>query len=90
MDKRLHAYYSGTVQGVGFRFAAERLAVSTGITGWVKNLPDGRVEVLCEGKEAALVEFLEKIAGLFHEYIHDADIGWEESKNEFIGFDIRF
>ena len=55
MTKRFHAYYSGSVQGVGFRFAAQRAASNFGLTGWVRNLGDGRVEVLCEGKEPACV-----------------------------------
>ncbi|OGW77945.1 MAG: hypothetical protein A3K16_01400 [Omnitrophica bacterium RIFCSPLOWO2_01_FULL_45_24] len=90
MDKRLHAYYSGSVQGVGFRFTAERAASSLGLTGWVKNLRDERVEILCEGKEAALKEFLEKLNNIFKEYIRDYDIEWSEATGEFGEFDIRF
>ncbi len=90
MDKRLHAYYSGSVQGVGFRFTAERSASSLGLTGWAKNLPDGCVEVVCEGPEPALKEFLEKIDRVFRQYIRDSDIEWSEAKDEFDGFDIRF
>ncbi len=58
MRKRIHVYYSGMVQGVGFRFTAEKLAKGLGLAGWVKNLRDGRVEVLCEGEEADLVSFI--------------------------------
>ncbi len=90
MEKRLHVYYSGSVHGVGFRFTAERTAASLGLVGWVKNLRDGRVEVLCEGKEAALKEFLNKIDGVFGEYIRDADVEWSGASGEFAGFDIRF
>ena len=90
MNKRLHAYYSGSVQDVGFRFTAERSASSLGLTGWVKNLRDGRVEVLCEGREAALKGFSEKINDIFKEYIRDIDIEWGEATGEFEEFDIRF
>ena len=90
MNKRLHAYYSGSVQGVGFRFTAERLASALSITGWVKNLMNGRVELLCEGKESALKEFLEKLNNIFKQYICDSDIEWEEATGEFSEFDIRF
>jgi len=90
MNKRLHAYYSGSVQGVGFRFTAERLALGLGLTGWVRNLRDGRVEVLCEGPESALKEFSEKVNNIFKEYIRDNDIEWSEAMGEFDGFDIRF
>ena len=90
MKKRAHIYYSGSVQGVGFRFTAERYAASLGLTGWVKNLGDGRVEVLCEGKESALKEFLQKIDNVFKQYIRDADINWDEATGKFSDFDIRF
>ena len=90
MNKRLHIYYSGSVQGVGFRFTAERTASSLGLIGWVKNLRDGRVEVLCEGREAALKEFSQKMNDIFKEYIRDRDVDWGEATGEFEEFDIRF
>ena len=90
MNKRLHAYYSGSVQGVGFRYSAERTAELFKITGWVKNLRDGRVELVCEGKDASLKEFLQKIEAMFGSYIQDKDIGWKEATGEFDYFDIRF
>ena len=90
MNKRLHTYYSGSVQGVGFRFTAERIALSLDIMGWVKNLRDGRVEILCEGRESALKEFLAKLNNIFKEYIHDCETEWDAATAEFGEFDIRF
>lgn len=90
MNKRLHAYYSGSVQGVGFRFTAERTAYSLDLTGWARNLADGRVEVVCEGKEPALKDFLLKIEDVFRDYIRDCDVEWASATGEFSGFDIRF
>lgn len=90
MNKRFHAYYSGSVQGVGFRYTGQHLAASLGVTGWVKNLRDGRVELLCEGKEVSLKEFLTKIEGVFGTYILDRDIEWGNATGEFDRFDIRF
>lgn len=90
MNKRLHIYYSGSVQGVGFRYMAERYALDLGLTGWTKNLKDGRVEVVCEGKDAVLQEFIKKIQTTFEGYIRDADMEWQNATNEFYGFDIRF
>ena len=90
MNKRLHAYYYGSVQGVGFRFSAERTANSLGLTGWVRNSRDGRVEIMCEGEKPALQNFLKKIEDLFREYIRDVDAEWLDATGEFDGFDIRF
>ncbi len=90
MKKRIHAYYSGSVQGVGFRFTAERVAGSLGLTGWVRNLRDGRVEVVCEGPESALKAFLEKIDSVFKGYVRDSDIEWSDATSEFSNFDISF
>ena len=55
------ALVSGRVQGVGFRFFAERAARAAGVRGWVRNLPDGRVETLAEGEESAVAQYFEKI-----------------------------
>lgn len=51
---RKHFYFSGRVQGVGFRFQACRLARSLGLTGYVRNLSDGRVELEAQGEEYAV------------------------------------
>ncbi|MGE5276337.1 MAG: acylphosphatase [Acidobacteriota bacterium] len=51
----------GRVQGVGFRFFAERAANELGVTGWVRNLPDGKVESLAEGEEEAVARYLERL-----------------------------
>jgi acylphosphatase len=52
---------AGRVQGVGFRYFAERAARDLGVHGWVRNLPDGAVESLVEGEEAAVAHYLEKL-----------------------------
>lgn len=88
--KRAHIYFSGLVQGVGFRFAAERFGSSLGLGGWVKNLPDGRVEVVCEGPEKDIDQFLRQMNRIFEARIDDADITWGDPAGEFETFDIRF
>ncbi|HPM42607.1 MAG TPA: acylphosphatase [Candidatus Omnitrophota bacterium] len=88
--KRAHIYYSGSVQGVGFRFSAERFALSFGISGWAKNLADGRVEVLCEGQDEEIDRFLQEINRVFKEHIEDTEIEWDEPTGEFDTFEIRF
>jgi acylphosphatase len=91
MKKRLHAYYSGTVQGVGFRFTAERIALDLRLHGWVRNLFDGRVEVVCEGEEPDLVGFLDKMKnGPMKHYITNAQVKWREATGEFADFGIKF
>jgi acylphosphatase len=56
--KRTHVYVSGIVQGVFFRHYARERALELGIAGWVKNLPDGRVEAVFEGEEKAIDEMI--------------------------------
>ncbi len=90
MKKRIHVYYSGRVQGVGFRFTVERLAIDLGLTGWVKNLPDSKVELVCEGKEEDLHKILDKIDDYFTAYIRQKDVHWMPANGEFTGFEIRF
>lgn len=91
MKKRIHVFYSGRVQGVGFRFTAERIAHALGINGWVRNLRDGRVEVVAEGDGPKLTEFLDRIEkGPLQHYIRDADTTWEDSRGEFSTFGIVF
>ena len=54
-------FYEGRVQGVGFRFTVKQLARGFEVTGWVKNLPDGRVELQCCGDAGEVEAFLEDI-----------------------------
>jgi acylphosphatase len=89
MIQRAHLYYSGKVQGVGFRFTVKDMADKSGVCGWVKNLSDGRVEVLAEAEDAVLKEFLDKINEYFSRYIQDADISWEPAVNDFKDFNIK-
>lgn len=55
---RRHIYVSGRVQGVGFRFRTQHFAVGLGLTGWVKNLDDGRVEMEVQGTEEGIRQLL--------------------------------
>ncbi|MBN1871079.1 MAG: acylphosphatase [Candidatus Omnitrophica bacterium] len=91
MEKRVHILYSGMVQGVGFRFTAERVAANLRLKGWVKNLADGRVEAVLEGEEDKLTIFVEKIkSGPMRRYIRNAEIDWSEPTKEFGDFIIKF
>lgn len=63
MKVRKHIYFSGMVQGVGFRYRATYLAQSKELTGWVKNLFDGRVEMEVQGEEDHIERFLKELQG---------------------------
>jgi len=76
MKKQVHLYYSGKVQGVGFRLGAREAAGDLGVTGWVRNLSDGRVEISVEAKEDTLKDFLARINKMFSRYIADTEIIW--------------
>jgi acylphosphatase len=79
------------VQGVGFRYTVQDIALNLGIRGWVKNLKDGRVEVVAEAEEKKLKEFLERISrGPLGRYIEDMNISWEKPAMEFNDFEIAF
>jgi acylphosphatase len=90
MKRQIHAYYSGRVQGVGFRFTAEDLARQLGVYGWAKNLRDGRVEIIAEAEEEALKKFLEEVNNTFKQYIRDAGVEWLPASGEFNTFTIKF
>ena len=87
----MHVFYSGHVQGVGFRYSVQDIAMTMDVTGWVKNLEDRRVEVVAEGEHKALEEFLDKISKSYiGRYIKDTDVSWEKSAGEFDSFEVAF
>jgi len=89
--KRAHVFYSGHVQGIGFRYTAQDIAEGLGLKGWVKNLSDGRVEIVADGDEEDLKDFLDKISkGQLGRYIKNADVSWEKPAKEFDSFEIAF
>ena len=75
---------------MGFRFTAKDLARDSGVNGWVRNLSDGRVELVAESEESTLKDFLSRIQQHFRSYIHDADVQWQDPTGEFRDFRIRF
>ena len=87
--KRLHVFYSGRVQGVGFRYTAKNVATGFEVTGIVRNLADGRVELVAEGLKDELEGYQQAIreSGL-GSLIAREDATWEDAKNEFRGFEI--
>ncbi|MDD8015004.1 MAG: acylphosphatase [Acidobacteriota bacterium] len=88
---RVHVLISGRVQGVAFRFFTEKWASSLGLTGWVRNLFDGRVEIVAEGGREEISRFLEFLReGPRHAHVEDVAVDWEDYSGEFMDFRIVF
>jgi acylphosphatase len=85
----MQIYYSGSVQGVGFRYTVKSVATGFEVTGTVRNLPDGRVELVAEGAQEELEAFRQGIreGGLEH-FIRKEELRWGEATSEFRGFEI--
>jgi acylphosphatase len=82
--------FSGRVQGVGFRFTTCRIAENYTVTGYVKNLPDGRVEAVVEGETAEIERFLTALRQDMAGHIRDELIREGQPSGEFRSFDVRF
>ncbi len=89
--KKVSIVVRGRVQGVGFRYYVQTKAIEIGVTGWVKNLYDGSVATIAEGKEEDLEQFLEKVKkGPSFSIVRDMDIKWGEFSGDFPSFEITF
>jgi acylphosphatase len=86
---RVSNYYAGHVQGVGFRYSVKSEAQGFEVTGVVRNLPDGRVELIAEGEKPELEAFLAAIReSEVAAFIRQETAEWSDAKNEFRGFEI--
>ena len=85
----MQVLYSGQVQGVGFRYTVKSVATGFDVTGSVRNLPGGGVELVAEGAKDELEAFRQAIrnSGLDH-FIRQEDVSWQEDRSEFRGFEI--
>ncbi|NTV28490.1 MAG: acylphosphatase [Candidatus Omnitrophica bacterium] len=90
MTEQYHIIFTGHVQGVGFRFTARDFARELGVTGWVKNLPDGSVEMLAEGEESDLVELLARLKSFFKGNIQGAKVRKTPRAASYTVFEIAF
>ena len=91
MRVRAHVFISGRVQGVFFRYETKRLAIRLGVFGWVRNLPDGRVEALFEGERddvEKMIKFCYR--GPPGAIVRDVKVFWEKPTGEFDSFQIRY
>lgn len=87
---QLHLIYSGKVQGIGFRQSVFKIARQKKVSGWVKNLSDGRVEIIANANEEVLENFLQEINQQFFSYIKDSSIEWLPANGELSDFEIKF
>jgi len=82
---------SGRVQGVFYRSNTLKEARLRGLSGFVRNMPDGRVEAVFEGEKdviAGMIDWCRR--GPDYAYVEGVEVKWEKSKNEFKEFDIRY
>jgi acylphosphatase len=91
MKTRAHVVVNGRVQGVFFRAATKREAESLGVKGWVRNLPDGKVEAVFEGEEDVvkmLVDFSKQ--GPPRAKVSSVDLEWETYTGQFRSFRVDY
>jgi len=86
--QRRTVHYSGHVQGVGFRMTTRGIAADFDVVGYVKNLPDGRVELVAEGQADELDRFLKAVHDRMGGYIHDARMDRSEASGQYQRFEI--
>ena len=87
---RCHVLVSGMVQGVFFRAFTQKIAQKLGLVGFVRNMPDGRVEAVIEGDEKTLKAMLIVLKkGSPNSHVEKIDVEWATASNEFERFEIR-
>jgi acylphosphatase len=89
LGERREAFYSGHVQGVGFRYTVRQLAGGFEVSGYVRNLADGRVQLVAEGEPAELDRFMAAIAERMSGFIGDTTVDVRPATGEFQAFEVR-
>jgi acylphosphatase len=85
----MHIYFSGHVQGVGFRYTVKSVATGFEVTGTVRNLSDGRVELVTEGTKEELEAFQRAVQDSeVGRFIRQENVSWSDASGEFRGFEI--
>jgi acylphosphatase len=88
--ERAHVYVSGQVQGVFFRDSTRKKAEQLGLAGWVRNLPDGRVEALFEGPQDRVREMVRWCReGPSHAEVEEVDTEFEAPQEDLTGFEVQ-
>jgi acylphosphatase len=87
---RAHLLITGIVQGVGYRWSCRRAAQGIGVTGWVRNLPDGRVEAVAQGTREQVEQLIKWCyRGPEEARVSDIAVAYEEAAETFQDFGIR-
>ncbi len=91
MDARAHVFVSGRVQGVFFRDHTRRWAASLGLKGWVRNVYDGRVEIIAEGEKGKVESLIDRLReGPPISRVENVEVTWEEYTGEFSDFRVTY
>ncbi|NPV52648.1 MAG: acylphosphatase [Firmicutes bacterium] len=89
-NARIRAIVYGHVQGVGYRAFARSVAEGLALGGFVRNLPDGSVEVVAEGEKATLDRFIKELEeGPLFGRVRGVDVEWSDYRGDLVGFTIR-
>jgi acylphosphatase len=88
--QRLEATVRGYVQGVGFRMFVQRQALALGLTGWVRNRPDGSVSFVAEGPRSELLSLVNRVKdGPSEAEVQDVEVTWLPYTGGFSRFEVR-
>ena len=87
--KRWQIFFSGRVQGVGFRYTSRQVAQRYDVSGWVKNLPNGSVEMIVEGSSEQLRKYIDDVSDSTHGHVADMQVTKSAATGEFSGMEIR-
>lgn len=91
MEVRAEIVVNGLVQGVGFRYFVVREAQKLGLKGYTQNLYSGEVFTIVEGEKAIVEEMVKKLrVGPMHASVKTCKVDWQEPKNEFTEFEVKF
>jgi acylphosphatase len=89
-EERREVYYSGRVQGVGFRYTVRWVASRFAVTGFVRNLSDGRVQLVAEGRPGEIQRMIEAVDEQMGQYIAETQEHVAPASGRFQAFEIRF
>ncbi|GIK60237.1 MAG: acylphosphatase [Ignavibacteriota bacterium] len=91
MEVRAEIVVNGLVQGVGYRYFVIRQAQILGLKGYTQNLYTGEVLTVVEGEKAIIEELIKKLkVGPIHASVKSCKVDWQETKNEFTDFEVKF